>query len=218
MTQEDKLLINPKFANPNDPAYKNLTSLDFPDLLRKAMALEISSQRGDWEPISPADTIQYAANLDSPSGFTAAKEESPSYTSWEVPGTEKGVRYTVLQTVQGDKTAWSCTCPAFEFKTGGGADGCKHILRVQQESLEPPKEQPPIPTGPAVAISPEQWASVATHSKVPPMPNTRFPSEGVMVDGSPPPVPQQSDPWAVAVPTGPTTPVGGKVVLGGKKK
>ena len=48
-TQEDRLLINPRFADLDDPRYKSLQVMHFQDMLNRAYQLEISDQKGDWE-------------------------------------------------------------------------------------------------------------------------------------------------------------------------
>ena len=48
-TQEDRLLVNPKFADPRDPEFTNIRNLDFKDMANHAISVVISSQRGDWE-------------------------------------------------------------------------------------------------------------------------------------------------------------------------
>lgn len=44
----DRLFNNVQQADPRIPKYAMIARLDFPDLLRKAMKLEISERRGDW--------------------------------------------------------------------------------------------------------------------------------------------------------------------------
>lgn len=61
LTQEDRLLNNPDFAPDNTAAILGLP--DFPDMLREALAIEISNQRGDWEPVTQADVGRAAAEM-----------------------------------------------------------------------------------------------------------------------------------------------------------
>ena len=73
MTQEERLLNNPDFAPENTAAILGLP--DFPDMLRQALAVEISDRRGDWEPVTDADVGRAAAEMmgvippSSPAGF-----------------------------------------------------------------------------------------------------------------------------------------------------
>lgn len=73
LTQEDRLLHNPNYAPPDTATAMGLP--DFPDMLREALAIEISDQRGDWEPVTDADVGRAAAELvgvippSSPVGF-----------------------------------------------------------------------------------------------------------------------------------------------------
>lgn len=48
-TQKDRLLDNPRFADPQDPLWKHIRTMDFMDLTHKAIQYEIADIRGDWE-------------------------------------------------------------------------------------------------------------------------------------------------------------------------
>lgn len=48
-TQEDRLLNNPFFADSEDPSFDYVREVDFPDLLKQAVRLEIASRNNDWE-------------------------------------------------------------------------------------------------------------------------------------------------------------------------
>ena len=62
-TQVDRLLDNPTFADPNDPRTAHIRSVDFPQMLREAMKLEISSQKGDWQIPTEADAVAMAGRM-----------------------------------------------------------------------------------------------------------------------------------------------------------
>ena len=47
-TQVDRLLDNPNFADPRDPKFNHIREHDFPSLLREAIRIEVSEQKGDW--------------------------------------------------------------------------------------------------------------------------------------------------------------------------
>ena len=63
MTQEDRLLNNPQFADPNDPRFRDIAGIDFEDMLREALAIEISEKKGDWSAPTEAEIGQAAAEL-----------------------------------------------------------------------------------------------------------------------------------------------------------
>jgi hypothetical protein len=48
-SQEDRLLDNPIFADSEDPSFNHIREVDFPDLLKQAIRLEIASKNNDWE-------------------------------------------------------------------------------------------------------------------------------------------------------------------------
>lgn len=49
VSSQEERLLNPRQADPDDPVYREVRSKDFQDLFQKAMALTVSSVRGDWE-------------------------------------------------------------------------------------------------------------------------------------------------------------------------
>lgn len=65
-TQADRLLHNPRFADPNDSKYDNIRALHFKDMIEQAMRLEIADRRGDWQvpEINITDGRQQVAPLD----------------------------------------------------------------------------------------------------------------------------------------------------------
>lgn len=240
-TQKDILLDNPHFADPSDPRYQAIRALDFPDMLRQAMALEISAERGNWEIPSDIETTTMAAMLGSPVGFSEQEpEEQPDepvvHILWEgeVKGS-KGRTYNLsLASVDGSEPRWSCSCPSFIYGKVP-PEGCKHIQEARllwegareaikelpEEPLEKPLEAPQAVTLPPQGVNPEQWRAMREHNLVPSRPNTRFPSEGIMVDGSAPPQASQPmsqvDDWSIpAKPRDRVVAVGARVVLGGK--
>lgn len=231
-TQEDILLNNPQFADPNDPRYREVRELDFPDLLRKAMKLEISSQRGDWEPVTETQAMEYVADLSKPAGF----QDEPELPEVKVVRQEQvrgsgGNQYVVSIGEYEGNQVWDCTCPAFEYQKVDINGMCPHIRTVlglpdpkSPTKLPPPeRELPPTPTRTTdrdERPSPEKWRQASERNRIPKMKNTRYPSEGMMVDGSPAPAPPEPvDPWAPKPQVkGTVVKVGGKIVLGGSKE
>ena len=227
-TQVERLLNNPNLADPDDPRFKHLQSLDFPSMLREAMALEVSSRKGDWEIPTQEDALQLAAEIAgaAPEGFQEATEEGPSIkVLWEGDTHGKGGKYKIVLAEFEGQATWSCTCPAFQFQRVG-PDGCKHIqeARILYESQEEIEDEPvddPVadPDVQPEHADPEAWHQMRERNLVPNRVNTRIPSEGVMTDGSEPlPPPPPVDPWAVVKKdTTQVVPVGGTVTMGGKK-
>lgn len=62
-TQVELLLTNPKFADVDDPMFREIRSLDFQDKVREALAIEVSSRKGDWSIPTEVEVAQLAAEL-----------------------------------------------------------------------------------------------------------------------------------------------------------
>ena len=210
-TQVERLINNPSIADPKDPRFAELREMPFLDKFHEALALEISAQRGDWELPTKEDAQRIALeHLRNPAGF---QQKDPEYTVlWEGETLgEGGKKYSVTLISSGDKApVWGCTCLGFHHH-----QHCKHVDEAKAmydgafaEEPEPatPAEQPEVRI-----VSPEAWKQMRERNLVPKAPNTKFPAEGMMVDGSPIPPPVTSDPWAIP---SPVVPVHGKVVMG----
>ena len=198
LTQEDRLLINPQFAA--DGAGDALP--DFKDLLHKALALEVSGRKGDWNPVSETEVRDAARELVGlpPTGFVSEKpvglpKPPPKVERWTVKG-DHGDSYDVSLTETGD---WGCTCKGFTFKRD-----CKHVADLKLKLSRQPVEQ----------------ATEVGHTSrpapfLPPAQNTHMPSTGIMIGGADAPQqPPVHDPWAVPEKA---IKVGGRIVLGGGK-
>jgi hypothetical protein len=61
--QEDLLLENPRFADPNDPVHKEIRAMDFRSNVRQALALEVSSRKGDWSIPTEEEVGRAAAEM-----------------------------------------------------------------------------------------------------------------------------------------------------------
>lgn len=235
-TQEDRLLINPNFADPRDPKYTPIVNLDFKNLLRQALTIEIASRKGDWSvpsemevaaeaakitaaaagiPMPPvADPIVEAAVRSMKDVSAAADTAHPDYVIQTKVKGANGNLYDVTLNRDGE---WSCSCPAFKFSPP--PQSCKHIeLMEGQADQGAPPEPPPALRLPVSYVPPAR-----VHEPL--MRNTPMPSGGIMVDGSAPPPraspPSPTNPWALpagAQPSlkGTVVPVGAKVVMGRK--
>lgn len=174
MTQEERLLNNPKFADPNDPRFQEIRRVEFPSALKEAMKLEISERRGDWTVPTEADTLQLAAEMRTaplsqivtpptpappPTPASPPPVQAPVVVEdddeavgrilrrMDISGSGKNVyQVTLIERIVG-RPEWMCTCKAFEF---GRARPCKHIEYAMSvpEEVEPPK---PAPAGPPPA-------------------------------------------------------------------
>lgn len=222
--QEGRLLVNPVFADPKDPQFKHLAEQGFEDVAKQARAMEIAERRGDWEIPTQADMQELVAEIaeevlpesSAPAGFQELEVD------WETPVKSKSGKrsYTVSLVLGEGQEHWSCTCPGFRFH-----HQCAHLPIAQnryhgeQEEAEPLPEPPVVVQAP-VRGDPAAWQQMRERGMVPIAQNTRFPSGGLMIDGSPPvaatPEPEV-DPWAAPKSKPKTVQVGSKFVLGGKK-
>ena len=233
-TQADRLLHNPQFSDPRDPRYREYAEMQFVNKLREALAIEVSSRKGDWTPVTEEEIGRAAAEMVGmvpPTGYQApklvdevtttgldGKEDGPAPTpepepelegKWVLRG-DSGNRYTVTLTKQGE---WGCTCPSREVP-------CKHALDIQQKlrrAAPAAPEAPPLPP----TLPPVQGSTPEPFSPKEGRVNTGAPSEGIMIGGGPPPEPEpEVDPWAPAPakPKERVMPVGGRVTFGARKK
>jgi hypothetical protein len=212
LVQEDVLLRNPRFADKDDPLFRELQAHDFKDKVREALAIEISSQKGDWSIPTAAEVESLASKI---AGFVPApSEEPPPAQEWVLRGDTPGSRYVVKE----QAGSWLCTCKGFDYyKT------CKHILDVQQKILKAPPPSVVQPAGEEnknlKAPDSSGWYQAQEKNLVPKTLNTRVPPEGVLI-GHPRDNPvreEPADPWAppkkeIVIP------VGGKIVMGGKRE
>ena len=155
LTQEDRLLINPKFAL--DGAGDSYP--DFHDMVRQALSAEISTRKGDWSVPTDAEVREAARELlTAPVGF-----QKPPPERWCVKGDSPGAEYEVSREHEGN---WTCTCKAFTF----GQGGCKHISDIQTKLANAPEESVPAPQGRPAPF-------------LPPSVNTAVPAGGILVGG-----------------------------------
>lgn len=214
-TQADRLLNNPKFADPSDPRFADIRNIEFPSALREAMRIEINERRGDWSIPSETELVGLTAEMAAPAPIIAAplavKPEPKVLQRFEIKGTQNQT-YIVTQ-VEGVTPQWQCTCKAFEFKRTAV---CKHI---EQAMTLVPEEPPAVPVGFQAPMDP-----IPGRAFYPGKGNIPMPSGGIMIDGSTPPAPKDrtrtpvDNPWAPPPPKPNVIPVGGKVVMGGPKK
>jgi hypothetical protein len=88
LTQEDILLDNPRFADPQDPKFQRIREQDFQDMVRHALTIEVSTRKGDWSIPTEAEIGRAAAEmvgLVAPSGFQKAPEPEPEIASEDDP-------------------------------------------------------------------------------------------------------------------------------------
>lgn len=62
-TQVDRLLDNPRFADPESSRYEEIRGMDFQSLLREAIALNEVDRRGDWSVPTDGDIRSSAAKI-----------------------------------------------------------------------------------------------------------------------------------------------------------
>ena len=247
-TQVDRLLNNPLIADKDDPKYAALRQVNFEDAIREAMALEISSRKGDWEIPTEAAAMDLATEMTAkmPDGFQAPEPEEPLESDddgepeveilWEgeAKGSKKGASYTVTLARVGDADpTWSCTCPAAKYGTAASG-GCKHVLLAmnaleqQREGVDVEEEKvvPEVPTREAPVIPPQgvdplHWKQMQDRNRVPKSPNTVVPTGGVMIGNGTSTPAEPEDSWATPAspePVGEVVSIGGKVTMGGNPK
>ena len=131
LTQEDRLLHNPQFAPPGTAEDMGLP--DFKNMVRHAIALEISDRKGDWEPVTEAEVGRAAAEMmgvvTPPIAFQAEDPEVP--TPVDDPEAE-------FEPSSADPTAPTTVTPQ---ETGETFFAAQEILSEHKESYLSPKEE-----------------------------------------------------------------------------
>lgn len=240
-TQVEDLLTNPKFADMNDPLFREIRSLDFQDKVREALAIEVSSRKGDWSIPTETEVVQLAAELTggaapplffhpstplppepprtvpepppAPLEPARAPNQMPSVDPNDGEWAVRGDTPNSRYMVRRTQGVWSCSCPAFLHK-----QGCKHVLDVSARLSRAPVTPPPPNTeqGNKNLRAPDAatWTQAFALRGVPAVQNTAVPPNGIMVGGEvPAPAP---DPWAAPAPP-PTRTVNEFVIpVGGK--
>jgi len=176
MTQEDRLLINPNLVNDERPEFEHIQTMNFGNLLQKAMKLEISSQKNDWTiPDVPE------VGLGDERG-TAAEEKTTSAVDDAVKQLAKlqGKPEPELPQVMNETERMM-----LEFADEAEEQPDHFVPAGEVEGMPPPPPQqiPPAPDTPKAVPRPTN-PSPPNHEFAA---NTPIPEEGVMLDGSTPP-------------------------------
>lgn len=167
-TQVDRLLDNPQFGDPKDPAFGFLQGFDFEDMKRQAIAIHIADQNNDWEIPSEKDITEF--NKD---GLSEDSIGSKRLT----------------------KTS--------------------HVLTEEkEEKVEDRESEIVIPK----KLDNNSEPLMRTPPNVPAVSNTKTNDEGIMLGSPLEENTSTGDAWDVPVAKDKIIPVGGKIVLGGKKK
>lgn len=208
-TQVDRLLANPKFADPDDPRYQDIRATDFPSALREAMRLEISDRKNDWTVPSEEDARALAVKMTAQPGRPAAEPEPPVeppqpveddeplgtvLRSYDIRGGGGEVYKVQLVEMIVGKPTWSCTCKAFQF---GRARPCKH---VEYAASLPPEDPPEAPEAPAPAPPPAARPPTRFQAEDPPA------KPALPTPQAPPPARQERAPRPPNRPFFPTQP------------
>ena len=182
--------------------------MDFQEIVREAISIKISEERGDWSIPTKEEIGREAAALIGVAppvswkppveAVEPPKEETPKKeNSWKVVG-DKGALWEVYLLTGG---SWGCTCPAFTHKK----QECKHILDVRRKIQRSPKiEEPQELTMPPPGVAPIFKPAGS---------NTKVPDGGIFLGGGS--EPKEEDPWALPPSAPPLNerviPVGGRV-------
>jgi len=62
-SQEENLLTNPRFADPRDPNFADIRSVEWENAIRQALAIEVSTRKGDWSVATESEIGQAAAEM-----------------------------------------------------------------------------------------------------------------------------------------------------------
>ena len=195
LTQEDRLLINPKFADLEDPQFQHLRSLDFPDMLQQAMRLEISDRRKDWE-VPDTDALSVFEPKQANTAFQATQDRGFEILDENgLPFKEDDASEDALDEAAPSAVPYQPS----QYQPIETKSTLASPALVPAQPLHPPRPQPRSQLG----------GLMVDGSKAPPTPVSRA--------STPPVVHQSVDPWA-APPKVQVVPVGSKVKMGGETK
>lgn len=158
LTQQDRLLDNPNFADPNDPRYDFIRKIEWQNMVREAIRLNVSERRGDWSvpDVRPALFVPVPETPD----------ESQTKTTDMVDEAVKS-----LAAARG-KEGPSLPTPVEDESQELGVLEEPNVQEVTSTLVDPPV--------PIVRPQPSPNLPKA----VPAIRNTRVPRGGVMVDGA----------------------------------
>ena len=239
MTQEDRLLHNPAFAPDNTAEIMGLP--DFKNMIQEALRIEISTQRGDWEPVTDADVGRVAAEMMGvipPTSFQTKPDPTSDLiqqeSGKETPKPEgntpqkSGHEHSSVDApltsapiggqwrVRGDSTNKEGKPRTYTVTLNeDGAWGCSCPSReVPCKHARYIQGRLAPPTNEPVP-DPVRPDPAPRRAPFPTALNTSQPQSGVMVGGASPPPTDPVDPWAVSPGTNERKiDVGGKVTFG----
>lgn len=204
-TQEDRLLRNPQFMDPRDPRFAQVQKRPFRSLLKEALRVQISEERGDWSVPTDDEVAVRAMDLamrTSPSRFLAS-ESATEHADAEISEIS-------------------------EISDHGNP----HPEVSRRDNVSPkddlsdsevgttPVVQPPTPlVTPPPAIHQSRVSPVVTGEArtrfTPPQMNTPTPSAGIMVEGPPTQEPKpKHDPWQPKPPPANIVKPGARIRMG----
>lgn len=247
-TQADRLLHNPQFSDPRDPRYREYAEMQFVNKLREALAIEVSTRKGDWTPVTEEEIGRAAAEMVGmvpPSGFQApklvdevtttgldGKEQAPP-PAQSAPPPEPEVPPEPPEELEGKWVLRGDSGNLYTVTLTKAGDWgctcpsrevpCKHARDIQQKLRRAAPEAPKAPEAPPLppGLPPVQGNAPEPFSPRDGRVNTGAPTQGIMIGGGPPPAPEpEVDPWAPAPakPKERVMPVGGRVTFGARKK
>ena len=239
-TQEERLLINPNFADMNDPRWGGLAGNDFKNMIQEALAIEISTRRGDWSiptqeeigraaaevvgfiPAPPAKLVDEVAvtGLDGkallPPKTKAPKErEVQVVTEVEAEPPAPEPPATEPPELKGSWKVLGDSGNLYQVTLGEGDIWACTCKGFQYGGGQDCKHIATTRRRAQVSPPPETPTPPPAPPTRPPGPPLNAynqpPKSGIMIGGGP--APDQNDPWAVPTqkPTEKVIPVGGKV-------
>ena len=241
LTQEDRLLNNPQFADTDDPRFSGFAEMNFKNMMQEALAIEIADRKGDWEIPTQEEIGQAAAEMLGvvpPAAFKAPEPEPEEENvqpepepAAEPPPQEPPPRLVdeVGQTdIEGNVVEEDTVTGRWQLK---GDSGTTYEITLHKDGSWactcPSRKECKHMDAIASKLSKAPPEPVTEDPTMPPPPpgafirqprarNTSQPSGGVMVGGAP--LPPEPDPWAAPVkrPKERVIEVGGKVTFGKK--
>lgn len=208
-TQEEYLLINPKFSDLTLPSHMEVHQVDWVDTRRKAMKLHIAAQKGDWTPVTDAEvdggSTDGRIEMGSEEGANAVDKALAALRKKQgkpKPNPPKLAPGIEDPTVNGTPPPYEPKRPPPKKQpTPEQARKLQEMANRMAVSVEEdPKPAPeqPAPEQPAAETEPAPPKPQSPKRPPPPafLGNTPVPKGGIMVDGTPAERAPEADPWA----------------------
>lgn len=181
-TQFERLVLNPQFSDLSNEQHQNIHAVDFPEMMREAIRLEIADQRRDFTEITDEDVLDYLSGK----GVQEAVDKSLSK----------------LRAMRDAESGEPKESGETKIESPVEKQLREHVHAQIQATMEAEEEEPVSPPPDTsveeIVETPEPASQKRpAHFQGAEQVNTEFPEEGIMLGGAEAPrsAPVEDDPW-----------------------